>query len=113
MRAGKLRHRITLEYPATSQNATGEEEIVWTELPPGKFSAEVKPLRGTEQFLAGQVIGSEDTRITLRWSLNVDQVTDKWRVRFAGLIYDIREVNHIDFGQRELELMCQSGKTDG
>ncbi len=111
MRAGRQRHRITLDAPVTSQNGTGEEIVAWT--PVMTLWAAVEPLKGREQLIAQQILATSDTRIIIRWSPNVDQITEKWRVRKQQTIYNILDVIPVNLNQREVHLMCETGKTDG
>ncbi len=109
--AGQYRHRVTFDSPAVSQGASGEELIAWALF--GTFWTALEPLNGNEQLQAGQMLNVVDTRIRMRWSPNADQITDKWRARHNGIIYNIKSVIHVNFAQRELHIMCTSGKNAG
>lgn len=115
MRAGSLRHRVTIDGPVLSQGDTGEEVVAWTTDATGSLTvwADVSPLSGKEQLQASQVLANVTTRIRIRWSPTNDQITPKWRVRHAQDIYNIVFVNHVNLAQREIELMCESGRNNG
>lgn len=111
MNAGKLRHRIVLDQPINTQIASGEEIVTWQVY--GVVWAMVEPLRGREQFQANQVLAEMDTRITIRWSPNVDAIRATWRARFQGLIYDFKSITHVNLAHREIEIMAASGVNNG
>lgn len=111
MRAGRLRHRVVVEEPVTTQNETGEEEVVFTAI--GREWASVQPLRGREQLQAQQIDATLDTKIGMRWSPTVDRITPKWRLSHLGVVYNVVSVAHIDMARREVELMCSSGLNRG
>jgi SPP1 family predicted phage head-tail adaptor len=65
MDAGKLRHRVALQYQAQSQDAdTGEITVSWQTL--ATVWAAIEPL-STREFIQSQAVQSEvTTRITIR-----------------------------------------------
>lgn len=115
MRSGPLRHRITFDAPLLSQGQDGEELVTWTNDSNGSVTVwgTVEPLHGREQLIQAQQLAPQDTRITVRWSTNVDRITPKWRARRGLDLYDIKSVAHIDLRHRMLEIMCQSGVNSG
>ncbi len=111
MRAGKLPHRILVQKPTLTQGASGEELNAWADF--ATLSAEVIPLRGTEAVNANQMLAGLDTKIRIRWSPNNDLITEKWRIVFESIVYEITNVIHVRFGGRMIELMCRSGINNG
>ena len=111
MRAGRLRHRLTVQEPITSRNETGEELVTWVTR--GTVWSAIEPIRGKEALTSNQIIADMDTRITVRWSGFADDINAKWRLRHQGVTYNITSISHKDMGQREIELMCKSGLNDG
>lgn len=111
MRAGKLRFRIEIDQPAPTTDAAGGEvpgftlyETVW---------ADILPMKGRERTASEQVVAEVDTRIIVRWSPRIDAVGAKWRIRHAGVVYDVKFLGHLGLRQREVEIMCQSGVNEG
>lgn len=95
MRAGELRHRVTIEEPVKTQNATtGEVVITWLSV--GTVWADVRPLRGTEEFVAQQIKAGLDTRIKLRYR---DDITPMMTINHAGRRFDLQPPTEI--GNRE------------
>lgn len=108
MNAGKLRHRVRFEEPITSQDATGDEIVVW--VPAFMVWASVEPLTGRERLLADQIVGEGETRIRIRWSTQAARITSKWRAVHRSVIYNIAgPPAERDMGHRELEIMATSG----
>ena len=66
-------------------------------------------MSGREALQAGQISAELTTRITVRWQPLLDEISAKWRVRHAGVIYDITQPAHLKLERREIELMCSSG----
>lgn len=111
MRAGKLRHRVTIERFAPSRDDAGSEVPVWESY--ATVWGSVEPLEGREGSATTQILADLDTVVTIRWSPQVDSVTPKWRVRHGGVTYDIVSVAHQKLGQREVVLACRSGVNSG
>jgi SPP1 family predicted phage head-tail adaptor len=102
MRAGKLRHRITIQDKTPSQNTFGEEDITWTDV--ATVWAAIVPLRGRE-FLDGKMETAEiTTRIEIR---HRDGIRPEMRVVHGATIYDIHAVIPIETRDREIHLMSQ------
>lgn len=111
MQAGKLRSRISVDRPMTSQNETGEEIIDWHHV--GDYSADIEPLSGREALLQNVNLAIEDTRIHVRWTPGLDQMTEKWRLRRRDKFYDIKNIAHIHLRQRTIEILAKSGSNEG
>jgi SPP1 family predicted phage head-tail adaptor len=117
MRAARLCHRLILDRPESVRSATGSESINF--VPFATVWAGIEPIKGAEAVAAGaQLLGSLDTKIVIRWSPNMDAVGAKWRARHATrtnpTIYEIvAQPVHVNLGQREIQLFCRSGVSDG
>lgn len=88
MRAGKLRHRITIQKTGMTQDpVTGEMVTGWTEF--AKAWASVEPL-SVKEFIASEAGQSEVTaRITLRHRAGLDSTM---RILHRGKVYNIQGV---------------------
>lgn len=119
MRAGKLNSRLVIERPDVSQDDTGAELISWVKV--GTVWARIEPIvstRGREALAGDQVQAVIDTKITIRWSPNVDDMTAKWRARFPTrdnpVVYNVTAPPaQVNMGQREVVLLCQVGVNKG
>jgi SPP1 family predicted phage head-tail adaptor len=101
MRAGKLRHRITIEAPTASQDEYGEPIPTWAPL----FTvwAAREDLAGREYFAAAQIQSEVTTKFRIR---HRDGITAKMRVNDGGRLYDIAAVQDPEGRGRELILLC-------
>lgn len=89
LKAGKLRHRITIQKKVRTQDSTtGAMVLSWVSLATG-VPAAVDPLSARE-FIASQAMTSEvQARITIRYR---DDVDASMRVLHRGKIYVIKGV---------------------
>ena len=102
MRAGRLRHRVTIQEKSAAQNTTGEEIATGADV--ATVWAAVEPRRGSE-FAELERAGAQiTTRIVMRYR---DGILPEMRVVFGSHVYDIRSVVHVDERGRELQLMCR------
>lgn len=105
MQAGRLRHRVTIEYPLKIQNESGEVIVdTWREL--ATVWAAVEPIAGREYLTASEIRAGVTTRIRMRYR---DDITPEMRATHDGVIYSIDAVIPINLLGRELHLMCSSG----
>jgi head-tail adaptor len=113
MRAGKLRHRVTIDHAVDVQDSTtGAVDTLWTPLV--KVWADIQPARGRERFTDGGILAESDTKITLR-SPPGFRLTAKHRIRhtsarFGDTIYNVVDVPELGW---ELEVACKSGQNEG
>ena len=108
MQAGRLRHRVTIEKPVETANATGERIKTWVTY--AEVWASVEPVQGREFFSAQQIQSSVSTRIRIRFNAGVNE---KMRVKFVadrtlGIThyYDIESVIAVRERRHEMQLMC-------
>jgi SPP1 family predicted phage head-tail adaptor len=111
MRAGKLRHRVTLQSltaGSPQQTASGQPDESWAD--EATIWASVEPLRGRELFAAQEHHSRVEVRIRLRYRAGI---TAAMRVSFDGRYYNIVAVLDREERHRELELMCEQGVNNG
>lgn len=102
MKAGGLRHEITLQQLATTDDGGGGVESEdWTDFV--TVYAHVEPLSGRELFQAQQVNDQLSHRITMRYYPGVKSTM---RVKFGARILLIESVIDVDEHHREIQLMC-------
>lgn len=102
MRAGKLRHKITIESKSNAQDAYGALVETWSTY--ATAWASIEPLTGREYFEQGKVSSEVTTRIRIR---HISGVTNLMRVKFGTRIFTIVTVINIDERNKEYELMCK------
>lgn len=127
MRAGRLRHRIHLQWPVKGQDETsGDSTLTWatatledgTEL--DNVPAEVLTGPGREQKAAGATHAETAARINLRW---FSGLSPEWRILwdgyfdsngdYDGKIYNITSIETDATARREYWLTCSEGLSDG
>jgi SPP1 family predicted phage head-tail adaptor len=102
IRAGDLRHRVTLQSPTVTQNDLGEDTTTWPEA--GTFWAAVNPLSGNELFRAKQVNAEVTHEIEMRWT---PLVTPANRIKFGTRIFEILSAINVEERNKKLLLSCK------
>lgn len=104
MRAGTLRHRVTIQQNTPTQDAFGEPIESWSTY--ATVWAAVEPLTGNERFVpvGAQVQATVSTRIRIRYR---DGVTNQMRVLWGSRIYRIEAVLNLEERDREIHLLCE------
>lgn len=106
MQAGKLRHRVTIEYGLEIPDTFGEVDKTWTTL--ATVWGAVEPLSGREAIQAKQEGSDVTTRIRIRYR---DDVNEMCRVKWGSRYYDINSVVSLNERDRELILNCTEATT--
>ena len=102
MRAGRLRHRITIQQPtAGSANAYGETTDTWTTF--AEVRAAIIPQTAREFVAAQQVRGTMTHLLEIR---ALSGITNQMRVKFGTRYLHIDGVIEIDERGREMRLAC-------
>ena len=101
MRAGRLRHLVEAQEPIESDDAYGEQDIVWNTFK--TVHGAVEPLAGKEYFKAISEHSEVTTRITLRY---FEGLTTKHRIKFGEQIYNIISV--INYKNRNVEYIVMA-----
>lgn len=102
MQAGKLRHRVTIQEKSVTRDSFGAEVITWVDF--AEVWGSVEPLRGREFIEGRQMTASVDHRVRIRQRAGI---SPEMRVSYAGRVFEIRAVLHVNEAQREMHLMCQ------
>lgn len=99
MQAGRLNKRITIQSPATGQDATGEPTTGWTDV--ATVWASIVDVSGREYVAAGGLQNSAQTKITIRYRSGI---VPSMRVVHGSDAYNVEAVLGQD--KRSLLLMC-------
>lgn len=99
IRAGRLRYYITIEKRSSYRNEYGEEETAWFTV--CSTWAEIVQQRGTERYLAQQVMGEQTKVFVIRYRSDVD-IGMRIRLFMDGReqYYDIKDVDRESLGYR-------------
>lgn len=103
-----MRHRVTLQSYTTTQDAYGTPIQTWSDV--GTYWAAVEPVSGKERFASGQRIAESDVRIIMRY---IGTILPAYRISFDSKLYDIKAIINRDERNREYELICTEGASDG
>ncbi|KMJ45243.1 head-tail adaptor [Xenorhabdus khoisanae] len=108
MRAGRLRHRVTIQKNEIRQGELGEEINDWVDI--ATVWAEVKAISGRELMASGSVYSEATIRVWMRYR---DDVTTVNTILYhgantRGTAFDIVAVIP-DAKHTRLELLCKGG----
>lgn len=106
MRAGKLRHRITLQARASGQDASGQQLDTWSDVHP--CWSEIRPLSGREHAAAAAINAEVTHAIEMRYAPGI---TPALRIVFGSRIFAIASVLDVEERHHELVLICTEGTT--
>lgn len=111
MRAGPLRHRITLEDRVVVLDSDGARTETWEDAFGLLLPAEINPLSGGELVAAAAVQSKVAVRIRIRYRPGV---TETMRAVHRGVCYGIEAVvPDRDSGVEYLTLHCTGGTAQG
>jgi SPP1 family predicted phage head-tail adaptor len=108
MKAGSLRHQITIQTKTATTDAYGGPVDVWEDLE--TVWAAVEPLQGRELVTAQAVNAETTTRITIRYR---EGVTPANRIVFEGKYYNLLSVVDTDLKHREMIILASEGLNEG
>lgn len=100
MRAGDLRHSVTIQQATSSRNSYNEKVLSWSDF--ATVYAAVEPLQGREYWDAQAINAERTVRFRIRYR---SDVTPLMRVSWDSRLFDINAVLDVDGRQRELHLM--------
>jgi len=109
LRAGELRHQVTIRRLMQTPNGSGGFIDTWDTL--GTPWAKVESLAGREAVLANTLQGIASYRITIRWRADMDTLDAvKYQMLLAdGTPLNIRDSSDPDGRRFRLEIMADSG----
>lgn len=99
MRAGALRHLLTLQQATDTLNARGEGVPTWAD--EAELWGEIQPLTGREGLQAAQMFASATHFIRVRYRAGI---VPKKRFVKGSRVFDIDYVRNVN--ERNRELVC-------
>lgn len=109
MRAGKLRHLVTVDQRSATPDTYGEPAQTWTPLYTNQ-PASIEPLSGRELINAQAVQSDVTHRVRMRY---VSGIETKHRIVFGTRVLDIRAIRNVDERGIEWEMLCTEGTSNG
>jgi SPP1 family predicted phage head-tail adaptor len=107
MQAGKLRHRVLIQQPGTTQDSIGQVVPTWTNLitaGDGKVWADVRQLSGLESIRGGAELSIVKASIRIRYRTDV---TAAMRVTHGSTVYQVKAVLPDLEGSEFVDLACE------
>ena len=104
LRAGRLRHRLTLQYKVETRTSTGD--VAWTWTTDSTVWGAIEPLIGREFVAASQTQNELPVKILIRYHASI---ADTWRIVNDNLAYSILAVMNTDSRDHTMEVMCSQG----
>ena len=101
MRAGVLRHRITIQEKVQTSDGMGGYTESWQDL--YSLWAAIWPVSGREYIASGRKEGEVTHRIHIRYR---DGILPSHRVKYGSRIFDIRAVLNHEESNKYIDLMC-------
>lgn len=102
MRAGRLRHRVTIQSPTDSADAQGG--LVETFANGNTVWASIETLSGRELVYAAQSNSQATCLVRMRYDSTVNERT---RLLFGTRALGVESVNNVDERKAEMVLMCK------
>ena len=114
LRAGQLRHEVTLQSRLVAQDASGSQSVIWTDVAT-KVRASIEPSVGRERLAAAAINIDQPSTITLRWRPELDnpKAVAAMRVVFRNRLFDIHSVDNQDARNRVVVLIASEGMNNG
>lgn len=106
MRAGSLRHRITLQVPTRARNSSGGMTDTWSTVDTD-VAANVRDVVGSNLYTAMAEKTSVTSEVRIRWRRDVSA---PWRVIFGLRTLEVVFPQDPDGRQREIVLYCKEVK---
>jgi len=103
IKAGDLKHPVTLLKPVTTLGEHNRRRTEWTEA--ASVMADKSDVSGREFFQAHAVNAEDIVTFTIRWR---DDIDSTWRVQHHGATYNVLEVNHLGYMRDFLRLKCRT-----
>jgi len=102
MKAGALRHRVTIQRLVTTRDSFGAALETRTDI--ATVWASVEPIGGRELWQMQQVTAEVSTRVRMRYR---SDVVPTMRLCFGSRILEVTNVIDTEERHRELELLCR------
>lgn len=110
MRAGDLRHQISLQAQVEGKEAplpSGAPDLYWNDVTGlTDIRASIEPLSGRELYAAQQFNSEVTHSVVIRYRAGVN---DRQRVKFGARYFTVHYVRNIEERNREIELLCSEG----
>lgn len=112
MDSGRRDKQVYVDRPVDTPDAIGGVARTWVQLG-GIWWVAIEPLTGREFANGTAILGVMDTRITFGWSLSLEQLDERWRIRYRSKVYNIVSVADTRMAHVDIVCMCKVGQNLG
>ena len=103
MRAGNLRHLVSLQSAVKTQDGYGQKIETWSEY--AQVYADIQPLQGRESYNAQQLNSEITVMVKMRYRSDVKA---EHRIVYDGTTYEVSAPPiNVGLRKRELNLLCK------
>lgn len=102
MRAGSLRHNITVQVATNTQDSMGSVTRTWATFK--AVRASIQPIRGNESIAASQIVAEATHMIQIRYLAGL---LPSMRILYGARIFQIKSAADVYMGHRMMELLCE------
>lgn len=102
MRAGDLRHKITIQSPTETSDGMGGMTTTWSTFK--TVRAAIWPLKGAEYIATMQTTSEISHKVRIRY---LEALTPKHRIKWGDRYFDIEAIINPDERNIYFEMMCK------
>lgn len=108
MNIGLLNVRIEIEKSSVQTDSIGNHKNEWQPYYTCSATVSASAGAGSEDSTAGLTVDNNKLDFTIRYCRKAEAITStEYRVRFAGELYNILVVDHMNYRRKCLKLRCQ------
>jgi SPP1 family predicted phage head-tail adaptor len=113
MRAGSLRHRVTIQARATTRDTLGGQANDWADV--ATVWADVSPISGRERLAAQAGRAELSHTVTIRYQRQFSDPVEmaKRRIVYGARVLNIEASRDVDERHFDIELSCSEGINEG
>ena len=108
MKAGDLKHLITIEGPEYSTDKSGNRRTKW--LPVITCMAKITDVSGRDFFAAQAYQAQDVVTFGVRW---LDSIDKECRIIHDGRVYHIEQINHLGYKRDFLHVKAREIRGEG
>ena len=101
MRAGRLRHRLSLQSP-THANTVGTITTTWGTV--AAIWGSIEPLRGKEYYDSAVINADISAKIIIRYTADIEP---DYRIVFETRVFEIMWIINVEEKDKEMQLMVK------
>ncbi len=102
MRAGQLKHLLSIERVTEIQNSFGEPIKEWQEI--AKVYGSIYPIRGIERYMSMEKHARATHEINIRY---ISSITPKDRIIYQNRVFEIISIFNLGERNRQLKIIVE------